>query len=454
MQPLMAALADVFGRRSVIFTALMLFTVGSVICSVAPNVATMLAGRTIQGIGGGGILSVNLIIVSDLVPLRERPKYISFQQLCVTVGFNTAPIIGGLLVKHTTWRWLFYINLPFCAIGLFIIPFVLKYQRPQSTINDKLSNVDWIGSFMFIVGMTTFLVGITWAGSQFAWSSAATIVPIILGLAVIFMTSVYERYMAKVTFLRLSIFSKWSAVAIYACTVLQGLTLFVEVYFLVLWLLTVKLYTPLQAGVYLLAFSAVCVPTSGIVGPVIARVGSFRWAVYSGWIVNTAALGVLIKLDVDTPTVAWVFMFIFAGIGQGLLFIAHSVASQAACEQKDAAHAMSMYSFMRSLGLCLGVSLGGTILQNLLRTRLMAKGLDVAIAQRTEGFAYILKSMPDGTDKTMIVAAYAWSFQMLFATLCGISALGLVVACFIRAHSLDQSLASEHRLREEETSPV
>ena len=105
VQPIMAALADIFGRRGVIFTALVLFTLGSILCSVAHNVALMLAGRTIQGIGGGGILSVNLIIVSDLVPLRYRPKYISFQQLCVSVGFNIAPIIGGLLVKHTSWRW-------------------------------------------------------------------------------------------------------------------------------------------------------------------------------------------------------------------------------------------------------------------------------------------------------------------------------------------------------------
>lgn len=234
VQPIMAALSDVFGRRSVIFTALSLFTAGSIICATAHNVAAMLAGRTIQGIGGGGVLSVNLIILADLIPLRYRAKHISFQQLCVTIGFNTAPIIGGAIVKYTTWRWLFYINLPFCAIGLVIIPFVLRYQQPTATINDKLSNVDWFGSISFIVGMTSTLVGITWGGSQFAWSSAATLVPIILGLAVVFMTGLYERYLAKVTFLRLSLFSTRSQVCTYFCTVLQGLTLFSEVYFLVL----------------------------------------------------------------------------------------------------------------------------------------------------------------------------------------------------------------------------
>ncbi|KAK4504762.1 hypothetical protein PRZ48_002724 [Zasmidium cellare] len=449
VQPLMAALADVFGRRSVIFSALLLFTVGSLICSLANNVAAMLAGRTIQGMGGGGILSVNLIIISDLVPLRWRPKYLSFQQLCVSVGFNVAPIIGGVIVKHTTWRWLFYINLPFCAIGLAIIPFVLKYDRPKSTMNDKLSNVDWIGSGLFIVGTTSFLIGITWGGSQFAWHSAATLVPIILGLAVVFMTFLYEKFLARVTFLRCSLFHSWSAIAIYACTTLQALTLFTEVYFITLWFITVKLYTPLQAGTYLLAFSMVCVPVSGIIGPVIARVGSYRWAVWSGWVINTVALGVLVLLDIHIPTVAWVFMFLAAGIGQGLLFMAHSIASQAACQQKDAAHATSMYSFFRSLGLCLGVALGGTIFQNFFQNHASGLDLPAVVAENAEGFAHLLKSMPAGADRLAIVMNYSWSFQMLFAVLCGISGLGLLISCFIGGHSLNQGLESEHKLREE-----
>lgn len=449
VQPLMAALADVFGRRSVIFTALMLFTAGSLICALANNVAAMLAGRTIQGIGGGGILSVNLIIISDLVPLRWRPKYISFQQLCVSIGFNIAPIIGGALVKHTTWRWLFYINLPFAAIGLIIIPFILKYDRPKSTFNDKLWNVDWTGSLLFIVGTTSFLIGITWGGSQFAWDSAATLVPIILGLATVFITGLYERFLARTTFLRFSLFSSWSAIAIYTCTVVQALTLFTEVYFITLWMITVKLYTALEAGTYLLAFSMVCVPVSGIVGPIIARVGSYRWAVWSGWVINTLALGILTLLDVGTPTIAWVFMFLTAGIGQGLLFIAHSVASQAACQQKDAAHATSMYSFFRSLGLCLGVALGGTIFQNFFKHHASELNLPAIIADNAEGFAHMLRDMGESADKTAIITNYAWSFQMLFAVLCGISGLGLIISCFIGGHSLNQGLESEHKLREE-----
>ncbi|SMR54784.1 unnamed protein product [Zymoseptoria tritici ST99CH_3D1] len=452
VQPIMAGLADIFGRRSITFSALCIFTLGSIICCVANDLVTMLVGRTIQRIGGGGVLSVNLIILSDLIPLRVRPKYLSIMQLTVSIGFNIAPIIGGAFVKVTTWRWLFYINLPFCAVGLAIIPFVLRYKRPESTFEEKLSKIDWIGSFAFIFGMTTFLVGLSWGGSQYPWSSAATLVPLILGLATVFCTGLYERFLAKQTFLRLALFNTWSAISIYFLTILQALVLFTEVYFLCLYLMGVKGFSPFRTGVSFLAFAFIMIPTNGIVGAVIARVGSYRWAIWSGWAISTMSLGLFTLLDVNTPVHAWVPLFLTAGLGQGILFLAHSIASQAACEQKDAAHANCMYSFMRSLGLCFGVSLGGAIFQNLLRMRLIEKRLPAEIAKSAEAFAHLLSNMKPSAEKTEIVAAYAWTFRMLFAVMCGISALGLVISVLlITAKSLDQEIDSEHRLRRRST---
>lgn len=186
----------------------------------------------------------------------------------------------------------------------------------------------------------------------------------------------------------------------------------------------------------------------------IARVGSFRWAIWIGWIITTLSLGLLVLLDVDTPKAVWVVLFVVAGLGQGVLFIAHSVASQAACRARDAAHASAMYSFMRSLGLCLGVALGGTIWTNLLLGRVVRVHLPVRVAVEfagnTEDAVRLTKELPDAV-KSRVMEAVAWSFQMLFAVLCGVSGLGLVVACcFIRAHSLDQELETEHVLLRDE----
>lgn len=216
--------------------------------------------------------------------------------------------------------------------------------------------------------------------------------------------------------------------------------------------MTVKQYSPVGAGVALLALGLAVVPVSGVIGGVIAKVGSYQWAIWSGWVITTLGLGLLVYLDVDTSEPAWVFIFICAGIGQGLLLIALSVSVQAIAATKDVAYASGMYTFMRSLGLCLGVSLGGTIFQNMLSHRLHHLGLPLSIALNAEGYEQVLKAMAPSPEKTQILQAYAWAFKMLFATMTGISGLGLVLGFLIGRKTLDRALESEHRLRDRQVS--
>ncbi|KAK5136939.1 hypothetical protein LTR08_001446 [Meristemomyces frigidus] len=449
VQPLMAAFADIFGRRSTFFASLLLFTIGTVICSTAHNVAQMLAGRTVQGIGGGGIFSVNLIILSDIIPLRQRSKYIGLIQVVSSFAINLGPIIGGALIK-TSWRWLFIINFPFCAIGLAIIPFLLRYVRPETTVYDKMGQIDWLGSLIFITGTTAFLVGVSWGGSEFAWDSAATLVPLIAGICIVLLTCFYERFGARNPFLRLSLFHSWSAVAVYLCTVLQSLTLFAETYFLNLYLLTVKLYSPVLSGAVFLSFAFTVVPVSGMIGSLITKFGSYKWAIFCGWLFNTFGLGALMVLGADTYLPGLIFTFLVAGVGQGILFMAHQVATQASCQAKDVAYATAMFSFMRSLGFCLGIALGGTIFQNFLRRELEELGLPVAIAVDAEAFASMIRAMADGVERDTIVEAYAWAFRYLFATMAGISGLGFGVSFLIGEHTLDVEHDSTHKLMSRE----
>jgi MFS family permease len=217
----MAALADIFGRQWVYFSGIVAFTVGSIACSVARNVATLLAGRTIQGLGGGTILCLNLIIVADIVPLRQRGAYTGILQLVFGLGLTIAPLIGAGLVK-VSWRWLFYINLPFCGLGLVVVPLTLRYHRPDTTLQTQLSNVDWTGSLLCIASFSVFLIGLAWGGVEFSWHDAATLVPICLGAAAMVATGLYERYVAKRPFLRLSLFNRRSAIVAYVCTLLQS----------------------------------------------------------------------------------------------------------------------------------------------------------------------------------------------------------------------------------------
>lgn len=223
-------------------------------------------------------------------------------------------------------------------------------------------------------------------------------------------------------------------------------------YYLVVYLMACKLYSPVLAGTGLLPFAVTVVPVSALTGLTITKLGHYRWAIWSGWVVSVLSLGLLILLDVSTHPAVWIVIFMVAGAPQGLLLIGHSVAIQASCRAADAAHAVGMYSYNRSLGLCMGVILGTTVFQNFLRTRLEHVGLPVDIATRFEGFIPLLHAMTDEDPmkielKIELRRAYAWASRMLFATSCGIAFVGLLLSLMIGNYTLEIAFNPEHRLR-------
>jgi multidrug resistance protein len=118
-QPLIAALSDIFGRKETLFVSLLFFTLGTILCApVAKNFAVLFAGRSIQGIGGGGVITMGQVIFADIVPLRQRPKYFSIVLAAWALGSVLGPLIGGLFVEHADWRWCFYINVSFGLLNL------------------------------------------------------------------------------------------------------------------------------------------------------------------------------------------------------------------------------------------------------------------------------------------------------------------------------------------------
>lgn len=322
-----------------------------------------------------------------------------------------------------------------------------------------------------VASSTSFLVGLSLGGSKYPWRSPEVLVHIVAGLEGIVITVMYEKRFARNPFLRLAIYQHWSGIVVSVCTIIQGYLvslqytqylldisdnisqLFAMTYYLVVYLMACKLYTPILAGTGLLPFAVTVVPVSAFTGVAITRLGRYRWAIWAGWAVSVLGLGLLVVLDVSTHPAAWVVIFMCAGAGQGLLLIGHSVAIQASCGAADAAHAVGMYSYNRSLGLCMGVILGTTMFQNFLRIRLNHVGLPVAIASEFEGFIPLLHMMTDGDPlKLEVQQAYAWASKMLFATSCGIAFVGLLLSLMIGDYPLNIAFNPDHRLRVMENS--
>ena len=197
------------------------FTVGSILSAASQNFAELLAGRSIQGIGGGGITSLVNMSFTDIVPLRQRPKYLGLIQLVYAFASILGPVIGGSIAQHATWRWIFYLNLPICGIGLGLLTLTLK-EVPKEAPTSALLLFDWTGCLLFTCSLASLLLGLTWGGIQFPWHSGQTILPVVLGGCGLFFTLVWEAKGAHRPLLNLALFNT-SGAGVYPSSLLQGL---------------------------------------------------------------------------------------------------------------------------------------------------------------------------------------------------------------------------------------
>lgn len=184
----------------------------------------MLVGRSIQGIGGGGIITLSQVIFCDIVPLRLRPKYFAIVLGAWAVGTIIGPVVGGAFVQHSTWRWCFYINFPFCALG-FVLAFVFVRLNAvaELTLAEKLKRTDWVGAALFLGSTTVFLIGLSWGGVQYTWTSAQTLAPLLVGLAGIAVFVAWQFWTRPRSLLPMSIFWCPSAIFAFYCALVNGI---------------------------------------------------------------------------------------------------------------------------------------------------------------------------------------------------------------------------------------
>jgi Fungal trichothecene efflux pump (TRI12) len=341
-------------------------------------------------------------------------------------------------------------NLPFCGISLFLVHFFVRFQTDRSSLREKVFRVDWIGGFLFISSLTSFLMGVSWAGIQFPWSSFRTIAPIVAGSVGVLLSLAWERYFAKQPFLRKSLFYSSSAIAAYVCALCQGLVLFLALYYAPLYFMAVHFATPTESGINIFPVSCFLLPSSAVVSVLITRLGRFRWALYLGWTILTlgSGLGILMAVRGQTiKTAEWVGIFIVFGLGNGIVLTSVNFAIQSIARAEDCARAASMYAFFRTLGMTIGVAVGGTVFQNMMSDKLAESSLPTSIAHHAESFVARLKKM-DSQDPTrqLILDAYCYGFQGVYTVMTAVSAIGLLSSLIIRKHSMDKILVSKHKI--------
>jgi MFS family permease len=166
-QPVLGSFSGIFGRKPIIYFSLILFGIGAIVAAVAHSFTVVLVGRAIQGIGGGGIITLTEIVVTDMVPLRLRGQWFSFISAAWSLGTVVGPLLGGGFAQNVSWRWIFWINLPFIGVGSVMIALFLSLNYKTSTFIDKIRRIDWIGTVLFVGSLTGFLIGLSWGGVEY-----------------------------------------------------------------------------------------------------------------------------------------------------------------------------------------------------------------------------------------------------------------------------------------------
>ncbi|KAK5939254.1 hypothetical protein PMZ80_008557 [Knufia obscura] len=459
LQPLIATLSDIFGRRALLTPSILFFAIGSLICALSHNFPTMLTGRVVQGIGGAGIIILSQLLYADLVPLRLRPKYFTLVLGAWALGSVLGPLIGGLLVEKASWRWCFYLNLPICGLALPMAIFFLSHlndSMPHTSLATKLKSIDYIGLTLFIASLTSLLIAISDAGISHPWLSWQTIVPLVLGGVGIILALTYEMQLATHPFLPKSIFTSSSSIASYFAAMLQGLTLYMALYYASFYFSATHFFRPIRTGLSVFPATTLMLPGSAVVSALITRTGHFRWAIWAGFTISTVSCGTFILWDENTSTPVWAACECFFGLGMGMLLSSLNFAIQASVNPEDAGRAAGMYAFARSVGMTVGVAVGGAVFQNVMRGRLEGLGVPRAdeIAKGAEGFIGRLEGM-DGTGEEgvlrgEIMEGYVVGFRGVWICMMGLCGVGLVVSLLIRRASLDKVLQSRFTVRREE----
>jgi len=355
--PLYGKLADQYGRRPMIFTALLTFLLGSVLCGLAQNMTELILFRAIQGLGAGGFMPLAQIIIGDIVPPAERGKRQGMVPIVFAVTSVLGPVLGGVITDALSWHWIFYVNLPVGAVAFYIIARAMR--KPVRTHAHK---IDYLGSFLLTGAITAALLVLALGGTEWPWDSLAIKVSggiaVLLGVWLAFHVGKVDEPVLPPDLFENRTFNIASLVMAVTFMGLMGASVFFPLFFQL-----VMGTSPAESGVMTVAMMVGLVASSMFNGRVLSRSGKYKMVQVAGLGVAVVAFAVL-AWAMETSRGYWIIepAIFCLGTGLGLVMPNMTIAVQNALPLARRGVGTAMLAFFRSLGGLLGVTASGAIL--------------------------------------------------------------------------------------------
>ncbi|KAI0400038.1 major facilitator superfamily domain-containing protein [Xylaria palmicola] len=364
--PFFGQLADLFGRRWLFIGTVAIFVLGSGLCAGAENPATFIAARGVQGLGGGGINMLLDLIVCDLVPLKDRGKYMGLLFGIATLAAAVGPLIGGALTSAGAWRWVFWINLPIGGLCIVISGFSLKVKHAkQGDWLQRLGRIDWVGTIILVGSTVSVLWALAYGGSLEPFSNHTIIATLVVGLVGLGLFVDWEATpLCKTPQVPLRLFSNRTSSVGFVLTFSNTLLAIWVVYMFPVYLQAVRGYSALWSGVWLLPYVLAFPFASAIGGNVMAKTGRYKPIHLIGFAFCTLACGLCALLNRSSHGALIVFFQIFWSIGIATPIACLLTAVQADLTEKDNAASTGTWAFIRSYGTIWGVTIPAAIFNN------------------------------------------------------------------------------------------
>lgn len=377
--PIYGKLSDMYGRRPLMLASLSIFTLASVLCAIAPTMWALIAARALQGVGGGGLMALSHASIADMISPRERGRWQGYVSSAFAGGNVLGPVLGGVIAQHASWPWIFWLNLPFCALAIVMVHRTLRLLPKR----DVRHRIDWAGSTMFVAAIACVIAFLVIGGNDVPWSDLR-LWCLLLAALVLAACFIARQRTAAEPILPLRLFGNPVFTTAVSYSFLASGTLVGSIVLFPLYLTFGRGYTASQASLTLGAITVTTVISSMWTGIVVARTGRYKIFPVVGLALATLSLLCLALLATHEPgPIVLALAFALVGSGIGLSLPVALVATQNAVEMGDLGIATSCVSFFRSFGGAVHVALFTAIVAIVLAAHAMPevvgthRGLDL-----------------------------------------------------------------------------